>query len=372
MNCPSANICGACSLLEFDYHRQLELKRKEVIDSFSSLGIRIQVHDVEGMDDPFHYRNKVISYLTLRGGRIVCGMYEENTHRVVNTPSCLLQDIVLNTILSDIVRELNALKIRIFGFGGVLKNILLRRAVSTGQVMVVFITSELMFHGSRELVKRIVQAHPDIKTIVQNVNPRNTSVILGDNEKVLYGSGYILDDILGYRFKISSKSFYQVNPVQTSKLYSKAIELAGLSGKETLMDAYCGIGTIGICASGEAGKVIGVEINRDAVEDARSNARAGNVRNASFFCYDVKDFMRNFEGEADVLMLDPPRSGCDKDFLLAVTKMSPERIVYISCDPHTQARDISFLKRFYKFTDAYPFDMFPHTQHIENIICLYR
>lgn len=372
MNCSAFESCGSCSLLKTDYPRQLELKKNELAGIFTSAGMNVTVHDVVGMDNPFHYRNKVISYLSFRNGRIVCGMYQESSHRITYTPSCLLQDSVLNHILSDTVRLLSVLKIRIDGYGGVLKNILLRRGVSTGQVMLVLVTSGRMFHGGRELVKQIVSLHPEIKTVIQNVNPRHTSVVLGDEEHLMYGNGYILDDLLGYRFKISSKSFYQVNHSQTEKLYTKAIELANLTGKEVILDAYCGIGTVGICASEKAGEIVGVEINRDAVEDARSNARAGKLRNASFFCDDVKDFMIGFEGKADVLILDPPRSGCDTDFLRAVTKMAPKRIVYISCDPHTQVRDLGYLKRFYNFTDAWPYDMFPHTQHVENIVGLSR
>jgi len=370
MTCPALIKCGACTLLDVPYQRQLELKHGEVCAAFESYGIKLKVHDTVGMDSPFYYRNKVIAYISMRGGKIACGTYEENSHSIVYSRSCSLQDKVLNSVLDGVRVCLDALKIKACGFGGVLKAVLLRRGVKTGQVMVVFVTSGDMFHGRNELVKRLVSKHSEITTIVQNVNPRDTSVVLGTREHVLFGTGYIFDDLLGYRFKLSPRSFYQINHLQTEKLYSKALELADIKEGDTLMDAYCGIGTIGICASGKAGCLIGVEVNGDAVDDARFNARAGGLRNASFHCSDVKAFMRDFDGTVDVLFVDPPRSGCDRSFLESVVRMAPRRIVYISCDPHTQARDVAFLRRRYAVSDAYPFDMFPHTCHIENIVVL--
>lgn len=372
MDCKHYSSCGACSLLHMDYPSQLARKREAVVRAFAAAGLKPAVHDVTGMDEPANYRNKVIANVSMRGGRIVCGMYEEASHRVVDTPDCMLQNATLNAVLATITKELDALRIRAWGFGGVLKQILLRIGVSTGQVLVVFVTSEDMFHGRGELVKRIVAAHPEIRTVIQNTNPRNTSVVLGDREKVLYGPGAIYDDLLGRRYRISAKSFYQINPVQTAKLYSKAIELAHIGPSDIVMDAYCGIGTIGISASAAAAEVIGVEINRDAVRDAAGNARHNKADNVRFFCDDVKKFMRNFDTPVDVLIIDPPRSGCDAEFIGAVRRLAPERIVYVSCNPETQAADISRLAGEYSCRDAWPVDMFPHTAHIENICLLTR
>lgn len=368
--CKSYSRCGACSLLTMDYGRQLERKRLAVCDAFDACGLRLDVDPVEGMEVPYHYRNKVISYVTMQGTRTVCGLYEEYSHKVVYTPGCLLQNETLNAVLAGIENELNRLKIRPESHGGVLKNVLLRIGVSTGQVMVVFVTSDDMFHGRKELVSRLVAAFPQISTVIQNINPRHTSVVLGPKERVLYGSGSIYDDLMGNRFKISSRSFYQINPEQTAKLYSKAISLASLHRGDVLMDAFCGIGTIGLSAASSAGNVIGVEINDMAVRDAIANARANKIPNARFYTADVSMFMRDFDLPVDVLILDPPRSGCDEEFLRSVLKMAPRRIVYISCNPQTQARDIAFLKRQYIPGGAYPFDMFPHTSHIENIVPL--
>lgn len=370
LQCRSYEKCGACSLLRTPYRDQLHAKREAVVKAFRNEGLDLTVHDVEGMEDPCHYRNKVIAYISMKEGKIIYGFYEENSHEVIYAPDCLLHNQTLNEVLQTIKEELDALKIKASGFGGVLKNILLRIGVSTGQVMVVFVTSAEMFHGRKDLVKRITARQPQIRTVIQNINPRETSVVLGEREMVLYGPGYILDDLLGNRFKISARSFYQVNPVQTAKLYSKAIELAHIGPRDNVMDAYCGIGTIGLTAAASAGWVLGVEINRDAVHDAIGNARANGRRNAKFFCDDVKMFMRDFDEQTDVLFLDPPRSGCDAEFIRTVRRLAPRRIVYISCNPVTQARDVALLKSMYKVSDAYPVDMFPHTNHIENIVLL--
>ena len=371
MQCPVSQKCGGCAMLGMEYHDQLDHKRAEVESLLRARGIGSSVHPVCGMENPWYYRNKVIANISMKGGRISYGMYEENTHRVVYAPDCLLQNKSLNGILADLKEEMDRLHIKAYGFGGVLKQILLRIGISTGQVLVVFVTSDDLFHGRADLVKRITARHKEIRTIVQNTNPRDTSVVLSDREKVIYGPGFITDDILGVRFKISARSFYQINPEQTQILYSKAIELAGIGPQDSVMDAYCGIGTIGLCAASKgAGKVIGVEINRDAVRDAISNAKYNGVGNARFFCADVKKFMADFDSPVDVLILDPPRDGCDAAFLQSVRRLHPSRIVYISCNPATQARDVAALSGMYEAGDSYPVDMFPHTAHIENIIPL--
>jgi len=370
--CPSFERCGACSLLDRSYPEQLERKRQAVFEAFRSRNVPVTVHPTCGMEDPFHYRNKVIANVSMRGGKIVYGFYQEYSHEIVYAPDCLLHDRNLNQTLNIIKEELDALKIKAWGYGGVLKHILLRAGVISGQIMVVFVTADDMFHGRKELVQRITARQSRIRTVVQNTNPRDTSVVLGDREKVLYGSGFIIDKLLGKSFKISPRSFYQINPFQTERLYAKAISLAGLTGRETVLDAYCGTGTIGICAASSAGRVVGVEINPDAVRDAISNSRANRVLNARFYCSDVRDFMVEMAGESDVLIIDPPRSGCDSSFLRSVKRMAPGRIVYVSCNPQTQARDVVSLLDRYDVSEAWPFDMFPQTDHVENVMLLSR
>lgn len=429
-SCPSYERCGACRWLDCDYAVQLARKRESVVSSFREAGLRVPVREVCGMAEPFFYRNKVIAAVSMRGPRVVCGLYEESSHRVVPLSDCLLQDRRLNAVLSTLESLFNSLKIRPFGYGGVLRHVLLRVGVRTGQVMVVLVTSEDLMHGRKELVSRLRAAHPSVTTVVQNIQPRQTSVVLGPREKVLYGPGFIYDELLGLRYKISARSFYQVNPAQTERLYSLALSLAGLRPGDVLLDAYCGIGTIGLSAASGASaaevqneadlhlsaeksgaevqngvflhpgaektgaevqkgadlhpgagnkgpevRVIGVEINGDAVRDAVANARANGIRNARFYCDDVSAFMRDFDAPVSVLMLDPPRAGCDEPFLRSVLRLSPERIVYVSCNPETQARDVAFLTRGGRYridSDACPVDMFPHTGHIENVLALRR
>ena len=433
--CVAYERCGACAMLETPYAEQLARKRDAVARAFRAEGLRVQVQDVCGMEEPFHYRNKVIAAVSMRGSRVVCGLYEESSHRVVPMAGCLLQDERLNAVLATLESQLNSLKIKPFGYGGTLKHVLLRLGASTGEVLLVLVTSEELMHGRKELLARLRAAHPEIKTAVQNIQPRQTSVVLGPREKVLYGPGFIYDELLGLRYKISARSFYQVNPAQTERLYSLALSLAGLRPGDVLLDAYCGIGTIGLSAAsgasaaeasatevqkgadlhlsaGKSGsevqngvylhpgakktgaevqkgadlhpragnmgpevRVIGVEINGDAVRDAVANARANGIRNARFYCDDVSAFMRDFDAPVNVLMLDPPRAGCDEPFLRSVLRLSPERIVYVSCNPETQARDVAFLTRGGRYriaSDACPVDMFPNTGHIENVLALRR
>lgn len=386
MTCPSFERCGACRWLDCAYAEQLVRKRDAVARAFRAAGLRVNVREVCGMEEPFHYRNKVIAAVSMQGSRVVCGLYEEWSHRVVPVSDCLLQDRRLNAVLGTLTELLNRLKIKPFGYGGVLRHILLRVGVRTGQVMVVLVTSEELMHGRKELLSCLRAAHPEVATVVQNIQPRQTSVVLGPREKVLFGPGFIYDELLGLRYKISARSFYQVNPVQTERLYGLALSEAGLRPGETLLDAYCGIGTIGLSAAAalareqkdadlKTGGVIGVEINGDAVRDAVANARANGIRNARFYCDDVSAFMRDFDVPVNVLMLDPPRAGCDEPFLRSALRLSPERIVYVSCNPETQARDVAFLIRGGRYriaSDACPVDMFPHTGHIENVLALRR
>ena len=376
--CPSYERCGACQGLKRPYAEQRAWKRDAVLQAFRSEGLPVTVQEVCGMEEPYHYRNKVIAAVSMQGGRVVCGLYEAYSHRVVPVADCLLHDPRLNAVLASLESLLNKLKIKPFGYGGVLKHLLLRVGMKTGQVMVVLVTSEELMHGRKELLARLRAAHPEVATVVQNIQPRQTSVVLGEREKVLFGPGYIFDELLGLRYKISPRSFYQINPAQTERLYAKALSLASLRPGERLMDAYCGIGTIGLSAATSAEvQVLGVEINRDAVRDAIANARANDISNARFHCADVSAFMRESGERVDVLILDPPRAGCDEDFLRSVLRLAPARIVYVSCNPLTQARDLAYLTggrrpAYQLVSDAWPFDLFPHTDHVENVIALSR
>lgn len=373
--CPVFRKCGGCQLLDMPYKKQLELKQKQLetlLKPFCRLEAMI------GMEDPYHYRNKVHAVFDHdKKGNPFSGVYEANSHRVVPVESCLIEDEKADEIIGTIRGMLKSFKIRTYdedtGYG-LLRHVLIRRGFTTGEIMVVLVTASPIFPSKNNFVKALRDKHPEITTVIQNVNGRGTSMVLGDKEHVLYGKGYIEDILCGYRFRISSKSFYQVNPVQTEILYKKAIEAAGLTGKERVIDAYCGIGTIGIVASQYAKEVIGVELNRDAVKDAIENAKLNDVSNVKFYCNDAGKFMENMaeSGEhADVVFLDPPRSGSTVEFIDSVAKLKPAKVVYVSCGPETLARDLElFRKRGYEARKGWGIDLFPMTAHVEAVIMM--
>ncbi|MDO4329171.1 MAG: 23S rRNA (uracil(1939)-C(5))-methyltransferase RlmD [Lachnospiraceae bacterium] len=376
--CPVADRCGGCQLLHLPYDKQLKQKQ-ELIESLLK-GI-CPVHPIIGMENPWHYRNKVHAVFDHdKKGNPISGVYEAGSHRVVPVERCLIEDEKADEIIGTIRGMLKSFKIRTFdedsGYG-LLRHVLIRRGFSTGQIMTVLVTASPVFPSKNNFVKALRQKHPEITTIVQNINDRNTSMVLGDKETVLYGKGYIEDTLCGRTFRISSKSFYQINPVQTEKLYGKAIELAALTGKELVIDAYCGIGTIGIIAAAAAGKVIGVELNQDAVRDAVSNAKANHVENIRFYCNDASLFLSEMAqaGEkADVVIMDPPRSGSTEVFMKSVKELGPSKVVYISCGPQSLARDLKNFKTLgYQAKEAWPFDLFPGTkEHVETVVLLTR
>ena len=333
-----------------------------------------------GMEDPYYYRNKVhATYKHMRNGDIAVGRYEESSHRLVPIESCQIEDQKADEVIQTIRKLAKSFKIKIFnedsGYG-LLRHVLIRTGRKTGEMLVVLVVASPVFPSKNNFVKALRKEHPEITSIVLNINDKKTSMILGERNIVLYGKGYIQDELCGYTFRISPHSFYQVNPVQTERLYKKAIRLADLKRKEKVLDAYCGIGTIGMIASKQVKEVIGVELNRDAVRDAIGNAKGNGVKNIRFYQADAGEFMVAMaeQGEKmDVVFMDPPRAGSDEAFLQSVIKLAPKKVVYISCNPETLARDLGYLtKKKYKVTKICPVDMFPFTDHCEVITCLQR
>lgn len=476
--CAVSQRCGACTAIDTPYEKQLEEKQAQIVELFDELaGEDCALHPICGMNEPYHYRNKVISpyapgkrlgdaqgkgrasgknargkHGARRGVRheILCGMYAKGTHRIIDSSCCLLENKEAKRIIQAIKQLMPKFGIEPYNEdtgAGFLRHVIVRVGHSSGEILVTLATNGTQFPASKAFCRELCKRVPSITSIVQNVNTRFTNVILGDEgETRLYGPGFILDDLCGLRFRISSHSFYQVNATQTEVLYRRAIELAGLSGNEVVMDAYCGTGTIGLVAAkglsasetagaagagaagaGDAGsstgaagaggvdsnagdngadavgsnagaagaattgvsaagaggagsstgetpgaaKVIGVDKVAEAIKDARNNARHNKIENAEFFAEDAGKFMQKLAregGHIDVLFMDPPRAGSSREFLDATCQLKPERIVYISCGPNTQARDVAYLvERGYKLTDIQPVDMFPHTSHIENI-----
>lgn len=374
--CSVYKKCSGCQLMNMEYSQQLKWKQIKVERLMNVFG---KVNRIVGMDNPYHYRNKVQTlFRTTKGGKIISGVYQSATNGIVGVESCLLNNKRADRIAIAVKTMLKRLNISTYNpktGEGFLKNTLIRTAYNTGENMLVLVTAYEKFPQKQQFIEGILSLYPKITTIVQNINTSPDKMMLGSKEIVLYGSGKIQDVLCGCRFTVSPKSFYQVNPQQTEYLYNKAIELAQLQGNETVVDAYCGTGTIGIIAAKYAKQVVGVEINKQAIKDAKENARLNKRNNITFYAKDAGEFLQQLsQDEAappDVLFVDPPRAGCNREFLNSVDVIKPNKIVYISCNPTTQQRDVKFLTdRGYTVNQIQPVDMFPHTNHVETVVLL--
>ena len=374
--CKYAKKCGGCQLQNLEYDDQLGLKQSKVI---RLVGSYCHVDEIIGMDEPFHYRNKVQSAFSFRNGKTFCGIYQSATNRVVPVDDCLLEDKRATAIIKTVSSLVNSFKIKSYDLQaerGFFRHILVRIAQKTGEIMVVLVTAKGEFPHKKNFTEALLSAHPEITTIVWNTNPYKTALMLGDRSETLFGNGYITDELCGLKFRISPRSFYQVNPTQTEILYKKAFEFANLSGKERVIDAYCGTGTIGLTLAKGASEIIGVEVNEDSVRDAIFNAEANGIKNAKFINADAGEFMQTLaqKGEKiDVVVTDPPRAGCSIKFLKSLISLAPKRIVYVSCNPETLSRDLFTLRKGgYKVKKIQPVDMFPFTEHVETVVLLTR
>jgi 23S rRNA (uracil1939-C5)-methyltransferase len=375
--CPYYKKCGGCQLQTLPYTEQLRKKTGLCISLLGKFG---HVEPIWGMDEPTRYRNKVHAAFALDNRRkVVCGIYQPGSHAIVPAEDCMIEDAAADAVIRTIRSMLPAYKIKVFderSGTGWLRHVLVRRGFATGEMLVVLVAVSPIFPTQKPFVKELTEKHPEIKSVVLNLNDRFGPVVLGTREKVLYGPGTIEDLLCGHRFRISPRSFYQVNPVQTEKLYRCAVDFAGLTGKETVLDAYCGIGTIGITASEKARQVIGVELNRDAVRDAIVNAKLNGLKNCWFTAGDAGEYMEQTVHSGlrpDVVFLDPPRAGSDERFLRSLLKCAPARVVYVSCDPKTLARDLETLTRGgYRVEKIQPVDMFPWTEHVETVALMTR
>ena len=365
--------CGGCPLLALPYREQLAKKQARLQEL---LGGFAPVKAVQGMAEPLHYRNKAIASFATQRGKLVCGLYAEGTHRVLPGADCLLQEEILNKTLAAVLDAARACRWTAYDEDrgtGLLRHTVLRSS-GDGKVLVTLVTPGPDLAGSKNFCTALRKKAPWVVSIVQNINPTRSSAVLGSREKTLYGPGFVLDTLCGTQFAISSRSFYQVNRTQTEVLYKKALELAKLTGRETVIDAYCGIGTIGLCAAPLAKQVIGVERNPAAVKDAAANARRNKIANVRFVCADATEWMAAAAGEGlhpDVVFLDPPRAGSTPECIAAVNKMKPRRVVYVSCDPETLARDVAAFTRLgWRAAKFCPVDLFPQTKHVETVVLL--
>ena len=416
--CPVDARCGGCKNLCVPYTKQLIDKQLRIERLFAPLAPDGTISLIKGMKDPYHYRNKVISPFApgkklppsgqdrkaadvrgAKGGKgkrsqaryeILTGMYAAGSHELVPTDKCLIENETAKKVVlavRDIMRKHDVAPYREDTGTGFMRHVVVRVGHTSGEVLVTLVTNSDDFPSSKSFCRELIRLCPAVTTVVQNVNERQTNVILGDKERVLYGPGFILDELCGLSFRISSKSFYQVNATQTEVLYRAAMELAGFDGTQVAIDAYCGTGTIGlVAAKSGAARVIGVDSVESAIRDARTNARHNGVENAEFVAGDATDFMCELAKEGVlgaespeegaqagglVVLMDPPRAGSTEEFLRAAAALAPERIVYISCNPETQARDVEFLDSIgYAVVAVQPVDMFPHTDHIECIVAL--
>lgn len=377
--CGIYDKCGGCHLLHMNYLEQISLKKKHVINCLKKEKVDSKIDEVLMADRKDGYRNKMIVGYKQKDRDIIYGFYEEESHRIIPMKNCLVQSERQNEVAKAISLIMRDMKIAPYDEDkrkGVIRYALIREAVTTKELLVTLVTYSDIFPGRNDFIKRLRNKCPYITTIIQNVNSRKTSVVLGEKETVLYGPGFIVDELLGIKFKISSKTFYQINHDQTEKLYNKVIEYANLTGNEIVIDAYCGVGTIGMTMSKKAKEVYGVEVNKQSVINAKSNAVDNKIKNIKFICEDATDYLHKLaemHTKIDVLVMDPPRSGSTEKFLNAIGKLNPKRVVYVSCDPQTLARDLGYFLRNnknYKVTKKCICDMFVGTYHIETICLL--
>lgn len=376
-SCSVYKKCGGCQLTNMTYQQQLSHKMKYLI---AKLGRFCRVDEIIGMEVPLHYRNKLqAAFTTDRNNVAISGVWQSSSEKVVKTDDCLIEDELSNWIVRGARGLLREYKITVYNpetRKGVLRHIMVRRGHSTGEVMVVLVTRGEKLTNGKAFCHELVRRFPQITTVVHFANNTDIPLWLEKEVEVLYGDGYIKDVLCGKTFKISPKSFYQINSVQTEVLYGKAVEFAALTGKETVVDAYSGIGTIGIVASDKAGKVIAMETEPSAVKDARENAALNGLGNYKAVCADAGKTLTKMAAEGfrpDVVFADPPRAGCTKEFLNTLVKCAPKKVVYISCNPDTLARDLAYLtKNGYKAAKIQPVDLFPHTNHVETVMLITR
>ena len=382
-DCMTYTRCGGCSLRHVNYDYTLKIKKEIVKNVLRKQGLDyIKVNDVLGMESPFFYRNKLQYPVGIDiGKKLVMGIFSKRSHNIINTTKCMIQNELIQDVANDIFSFIKNNHISAYdekNLKGIVRHIVIRIGVKTNEIMCTLVLNEDKIDSKLEksFIDYILSKYPQIKTIIKNINNKNTNVILGDKNIVLYGDGYIYDEILGYKFKISNMSFYQVNPIQTEVLYSKAIEYASLKGEETIFDLYCGIGTIGICASKNVKKLYGIETIKEAIDDAKENAKLNNIKNADFFVGDVEkklpEFIKENNIKPDVVFIDPPRKGCEKIVIDTILNIIPKKVVYVSCNPATLARDLNLFEEKYNIKEVTPVDMFPFTSHVEcvAILCL--
>lgn len=376
--CPWFNDCGGCQLHHLPYARQLDMKTDLIRDVLKKVGVDPSLClEIIGMKDPFHYRNKSQMIISEKNRKVMAGFYEEFTHRLVNVDHCLIQDDRANQIIKTCRNLFQEHQIKPYDEDkkvGLIRHVLVRIAEATGEILVVIVTASEIFPGRHNFLKGLLAAHPEITSVVQNINPRSTSIVLGDLERVLYGKGTIEDRLLKQRFVIGSKTFYQINHRQTEILYTKALEFAKPTKEDLVLDLYSGIGTIGLCFSDHVKEVIAVEENKASVKNAIQNARLNQKRNIRFLATGVEEYLSALDiidHTPNIVIVDPPRSGLTEAVVQQINQMKPQKLIYISCDPESLASNLQgLIKSNYQVKKVQPVDMFPYTSHVETVVLL--
>ena len=378
MKCPVGKLCGGCEYLPIEYAKQGALKHQAVCDLLEQNKLHLNVNPVHMAKSPVSYRNKVIyGFAKDRNKKVYSGLYVPKSHRVINSNGCKMQPRIVNEILDEITTLVDSMKIQLYSpktGTGLLRHVMIRYAKATDQVMVVFVTAAREFPSRKNLVNALRQKFPQIKTIVQNVNSRDTSIVMQDQTLLLYGDGKITDELCGMKITFDSSSFYQIHHDQCEVLYNLAKEMLDLKPTDEVLDTYCGVGTIGLSLADACKQVTGVEINKQAIENARFNAKQNHIKNIRFLAMDSTRFMqeaaRNHK-PYNAIILDPPRAGTSMEFIKSACSLKPEKILYISCDPKTQARDLrQFAQNGYRGQVMELVDMFPYTKHVESLVLL--
>ncbi|MGX5790898.1 23S rRNA (uracil(1939)-C(5))-methyltransferase RlmD [Staphylococcus equorum] len=374
--CVYYHKCGGCQLQHMTYQAQLNMKKEQVVNLFHRKADFKDtiIHDTIGMDNPWFYRNKSqVPVGKNNENKVITGFYRQRSHDIIDMDECLIQDNMHQDVLNQLKLWFNELNISIYNERkkqGLMRHVIIRTGHHSRELMVVFVTNGKKFKQSDVLTEKLVAAFPEIVSVKHNVNDTHSNVIMGETSYTLYGKDEIQDTLSDVTFKISDQSFYQINSIQTEKLYQRAIEYAELKGEETILDTYCGIGTIGLYMAPKAQHVYGVEIVPEAIADAKQNATLNQFENTTFVCGKAEEVILKWKAQGikpDVVMVDPPRKGCDETFLETLLELNPRKIVYISCNPSTQQRDAQQLAQQYKLTQITPVDMFPHTTHVETV-----
>ncbi|RXT04964.1 23S rRNA (uracil(1939)-C(5))-methyltransferase RlmD [Ammoniphilus sp. CFH 90114] len=377
--CPVYHECGGCQLQHMNYEGQLQSKKELVVEAFSrymKTDKPLVIHETLGMDHPWSYRNKAQLQVGLANGKVITGLFAAGTHQLIDISDCPIQHPITNQIVQTTRDVLEQLGIPIYNERkrtGVIRTVVARVGFQTENAQLTLVTVSDEIPKVKELILELRHRMPFVQSIMQNINDKKTSLIFGDRTKVLWGEATIDEKLGEVQFSLSPRAFFQLNPEQTIKLYSSVRKAAGLTGKELVVDAYCGVGTIGLWLAPDAGEVRGIEVIQEAVEDARHNAKQSGISNASFYVGKAEQLLPQWVKQGlkpNVVVVDPPRTGCDEQLLRALLSVKPKRIVYVSCNPSTLAKDCSLLAQGYDIKWVQPVDMFPQTAHVESVTLL--